>query len=148
VIFRRGILVSCGLVLLSCSRAAPEPEHALTLQLPAQSRAAGQRYRLVVDRTNPAFAQLPQIVELTREAAGSPAEPWAVVREEPADLPRDFAPEWRELQDGSLLLSWGGEDTSTTIVVAPQADGRWAGTATHHWYDGTSTAAPAELERP
>jgi hypothetical protein len=75
---------------MSCSRAAPEPEHALT--------------------------------------------------------PRDFAPVWRELQDGSLLLSWGGEDTSTTIVVTPQANGRWAGTATHRWYDGTSTVAPAELE--
>ncbi len=136
-------------VIAACSHDNAPSSYQLTLSLPALSVATGHKFTLVVDRANPtlAFCRLPEVVELTSAPAGSPAGPWAAVAEEPAGVPRDFAPVWREQQDGSLTLLWGGEDTSTTINVLPQSGARWVGTVTHCWYDGTSESFPTELEQ-
>ena len=135
--------------VVSCSRENAAPSYQLALPLPAHSVATGHRFRLVVDHADPfiEFFSLPQVVELTSTPAGSPAEPWAVVSEEPSGTQRNFAPVWREQQDGSLTLRWGGEDTSTTVSVLPQGGGRWVGTVTHRWFDGSSDSFPAQLEQ-
>jgi hypothetical protein len=143
------IRMLCGVVLFACScTKAAEPSHELTLHLPGQSPAAGHRFQLSVDRADPLIADLPQVVELTSRPAISPAEPWAVVVEAPVGNAHDFTPMWRAQQDGSLLLSWGGEDTAITISVASRGARLWVGTVTYHSYDGTETtsAVPAQLE--